>query len=136
VCNDLAGFLEAAFFHQGVDGLRHELDPEWIIGLEEGRRAAEQVACRRRVATTKGPPAGRGELRGRACRDRSTFVVERPELRAVAHGLLQVIAEDLLELRLPAAIAIDRFGPRDEPLVERGARPLQQALIGSVADED
>ena len=44
--------------------------------------------------------------------------VERPELRAVPDRLLEVVAEDLLELRLAVALAVDTLGPLDEPLVE------------------
>ena len=134
--HDFAGFLEPAFFHQRVDELRQQLDPQGVVGLEEGRGAAEQVARGRRVATPEGPPAGRRELGRGARRDRPTLVVERPELRAIANGLLEVIAEDFLELGLAAAVPVDRFGPRDEPFVEGRPRPLEQALVGRVADED
>ena len=63
-------------------------------------------------------------------------VVERAELREVAVGLLEVVAEDLLELDLAAALAVDAVGPVDEALVERRPGALEQAVVGGVADQD
>ena len=45
-----------------------------------------------------------------------------------------MVAEDLLEL--DAAIAVDAVGPADEPLVEVGAGPLEDPVVGGVADHD
>ena len=61
------------------------------------------------------------------------MLVERPELRQVPVGLLEVVAEDLLVLQ--RAVAVDDVRPADELLVQLGARPLQQRLVGRVADE-
>ena len=47
-----------------------------------------------------------------------------------------MVAEDLLELELAAALAVDRLGPVDEALVELGAVALQQAAVGGVLDEE
>ncbi len=62
------------------------------------------------------------------------MVVERAELRQVAMGLLEVVAEDLLVLG--CALAVHAVRPLDELLVERRARALENALVGGVADED
>jgi len=46
-------------------------------------------------------------------------LVERAEVGQIRMCLLEVIAEDLLELGLATALAVDGLGPLDEPLVER-----------------
>jgi hypothetical protein len=56
-------------------------------------------------------------------------IVEGPELAQVPVRLLQVVAEDLLELGRAVAVAVDAVGPRDEALVELRPRPLEQALV-------
>ena len=104
-------------------------------GGEQVDRAAQQAGGRGQVATRERAPAGRAELVGRARGDRPALGVERPELAPVAIGLLEVVAEDLLELLLPAALLVDPLGPGHEPLVELGAGPLQQRPVGRVADE-
>ena len=62
-------------------------------------------------------------------------VVERAELREVVVRLLEVVSEDLLVLRLAVAVAVDRFGPVGEPLVQRRARPLEERRVGGVPDQ-
>src|SRR5688500_7011488 len=50
--------------------------------------------------------------------------------------LLEVVPEDLLELALAVAEAVDAVGPGDEALMEGGPRAHQDSLVGGVADED
>ena len=80
------------------------------------------------------PSTGVGELRGGALGDRAALGVERPELGAVAVRLLEVVAEDLLELLLAAALPVDALGPGDEALVHRRPRPLEQRAVRRVLD--
>ena len=97
--------------------------------------AAEQVGGGAHVAAAERAPAGRRELLGRARPSSLPVVVERAELAQVPVRLLEVVAEDLLVLGLAAALAVDALGPVGEPLVEGGARPLEQAAVGRVADQ-
>jgi hypothetical protein len=62
--------------------------------------------------------------------------VDRAEVGEVAERLLEVVAQDLLELRLAIAAAVDPVGPVDESLVERGPRALEHAVVGRVPNED
>ena len=59
-------------------------------------------------------------------------VVGRPELSAVAAGLLEVVAEDLVQLDELGAVVLQ---PGCEALVEVGAGGLRQCVVGGVADQ-
>jgi hypothetical protein len=50
-------------------------------------------------------------------------------------GLLEVVAQDLLELDRPVAVAVHPIRPRHEALVERRAGALQHSLVGGLAHE-
>ena len=86
---------------------------------QQGRRAAEQRRRGRDVAAGERAPAGRGEAPGAVLADRAAPLVERAELGEVRPGLLEVVAEDLLEL--DPAVAVRHVGPRDE--ARRGGPP-------------
>ena len=75
------------------------------------------------------------ELRRRALGDGARLVIDDPELGAIAVRLLEVVAEDLLELELAAALPVDPLCPGHEPLVQRRADALQQAAVRGVADD-
>ena len=111
-----------------------EPQPFRVIRRKECRGAPEEVRRRRHVAAGERAPPGRGEAPRAVLADRASVVVERAELREVRPGLLEVVAEDLLELG--AAVAVDLVGPGDEPLVEVGAAALEDAVVGGVADHD
>src|SRR5262249_17616734 len=59
-----------------------------------------------------------------------------PELGEVLVRLLEVVAEDLLELGPAVALPVNAFGPIDESLVERRPGTLENPLVRSIADED
>ena len=59
-------------------------------------------------------------------------VVERTELRAVTVGLLEVIAENLVELDQRLAVDGEPVG---ESFVQLGPGRFRQRLVGGVADE-
>src|SRR4029079_12864739 len=82
------------------------------------------------------PSCGAATLRRRPRGERSSSLVKRPQLRSIADGLLEVVAQDLLELRLAAALAVDGLRPLHEALVGGRPGPFQQALVRRVADED
>jgi hypothetical protein len=65
----------------------------------------EQPHRRRGVAALERPVCGPEQPRRRALRNRRRGAVERPELRAVAIRLLEVVTEDLVEqIRSPSAV--------------------------------
>ena len=59
-------------------------------------------------------------------------VVGQPELGAVAAGLLEVVAEDLVQLDELGAVLLE---PGGEALVQLGADRLRQRVVGGVADQ-
>ena len=101
--------------------------PASIRSCGRSRRPGGRTAAARRSRLAvagmspagEGPAAGRGQSLGGADPELDAVLVERSELGQVAMGLLQVVAEDLLELERPVAIRVDRVGPLDEPLVQR-----------------
>ena len=82
----------------------------------------------------EGAPARRGEPARAVLTDRATTIVERAELGEVRRCLLEVVAEDLLELGRP--VAVHAVGPGHEPLVEVGPGALEDAVVRGVADHD
>ena len=109
-------------------------DPLRVVLRQECRGAAEQRDGRGDVSAVERAPAGRREPPRAVLADRAAVLVERAELGEVLPGLLEVVAEDLLEL--DAAIPVDAVRPADEPLVEVGAGPLEDPVVGGVADHD
>ena len=81
----------------GVGEVAHELEPLDAVARQELGGAAEQVGGGAHVGAVVGAPAGRAEVAGRA---RASASASSPvaELRAVAVGLLEVVAEDLVVL--------------------------------------
>ncbi len=75
------------------------------------------------VAAVVRAAAGRAEVAACARGERAGVVVDRAELGAVAVGLLEVVAEDLLVLA--DALAGEPFEPVGEVLVQRGPRRLR-----------
>ena len=83
------------------------------------------VLPERRAAAAGGqaPPRRRGQL----------AVAGSPELGAVAAGLLEVVAEDLVQLDELGAVLLE---PGREALVEVCAGRLRQRVVGGVADQE
>ena len=79
--------------------------------------------------------AGRRQPARRVAADLVRLLVERPELGEVAVRLLEVIAEDLLELEGAAAFGVDLVGPAHELDVQVRARTLEQAVVDRVAHQ-
>ena len=84
----------------------------------------------------EGPAAGRGETRRGPDAQLAPALVERGELGQAEVRLLQVVPEDLLVLGSAVATLVDSVGPSDEAFVENRARPLEEAPVGRVADQD
>ena len=127
---------EIADLEQRLAQLGKEREPPRIERLQQRRGPLEQVRGRRHVAAFECAAARGGELGRGALADRTRVVVDRAELEQVTVGLLEVVAEDLLVLGLPLPVAVDLLGPVREPLVQVGARPLEHAVVRSVADQD
>ena len=81
-----------------------------------------RVAARERAAARRGEPARR------VAADLVALLVERAELAEIAVRLLEVIAEDLLELEAAAALGVDLVGPADEVDVQADAARLSRPL--------
>src|SRR5207248_9642405 len=92
-----------------------------------------EIRGRRDVPAGDGPSSGRTESRRGPDADRDRLLIEGTELAAEAICLLEVVADDLLELEHP------RAGQPLEPLaeapVEVRARPLEQPLVGGIAQQ-
>src|SRR5579871_3030809 len=97
---------------------------------------AEERRGRGHVAAGEGAPARRAEMAGGAAAELLGLRVERGQLEEVAARLLEVIADDLLELELAAALAVDALGPPGKARVQPGSRALRQPVVRGVADED
>ena len=76
-----------------------------------------------------------GQATSRIDADGHARLVQWPQLAQVSVGLLQVIAEDLLELERAVALGVDLVGPAHEPQVQIGARALEQAVVDGVAHQ-
>ena len=100
-----------------------QLDPLRIVVLAQRGGPPQQVRGRRHVAPGERAAPGVAELGAARRADLPALGVERAELRPVAERLLEVVAEDLLELLLAAALAVDALGPGDEPLVQLAPAP-------------
>ena len=72
---------------------------------------------------------GRGSLA-----ERALLIAGRTELAAEAVGLLEVVTEDLLDLRHP--VADDPLQPGGEVLVEGRSESFRGRAVGGFADED
>ena len=64
--------------------------------------------------------------------DLAALLVERPELAQIVVRLLEVVAEDRLELEPAAALGVDLVGPAHEVDVQRRPRALQKAAVDRV----
>ena len=91
--------------------------------LEQADGGAVVLAEGRAVAAGgQAPPRRRGQL----------VVGGHPELGAVAAGLLEVVAEDLVQLDELGPVLLQ---PGCEALVELGAGRFRQRVVGGVADQ-
>ena len=115
-------------------GVRHEPDALRVVGREQVHGARDEVQRGRSVAAGRrrvGPasPSRSAARRGK----RPSRRVEGSELGAVAVRLLEVVAEELVELEHAVAGAL--LEPGGVALVEVGPRLLRDRLVGGVADE-
>ena len=107
-----------------------------VVRREQGSGAREQVpaaagASLRATALSGGRGRGVGPPGGRA---RVAVLVGDPEVRLLAVSLLEVVADDLLDLAEPIAGGL--LDPAGEPLVEVGTARLRERRVRGVADQD
>ena len=133
-CSTSLASSKRPFIEEGLAVLRQQPQPAAALGGEQRSGAAEQGDGARHVAAGECPSSRRGEPARPLLADLAAAGVERPELREVVAGLLQVVAEDLLELR--PAVLVGDVGPCDEALVQVGPRSFEDAVVGGVADHD
>ena len=111
--------IEGAELGQGLAEVHQERRPLRAI-LEDGRGTAQEVGGGRHVAAgERATPSRRKPLR-RPDPDPTAVVVERPELQEVAVCLLEVVAQDLLELQFPVVARVDASA---QSRTARAARP-------------
>ena len=61
--------------------------------------------------------------------------IERRQLHQEAVCLFEVVGHNLLKLALATALLVEALRPVGEALVQLSAPPLEEATVGSVADE-
>ena len=114
--------------------LGQQAKPLRVVRRQERHRPSEQYSGRGVVTPHEGAPSGRRKAARAVRSDREAVIIERAEFREVHPRLLEVVAEDLLELG--DAIAVHGVGPYDEPLVEVCPSALEYPVVGGVADHD
>ena len=128
----LVGELDLAGLGERLAGFDEQLDPQATHRRPRARAARRSrlaVAGMSPRANARRPAAARRSEARRAQLD--AVVVERSELAEVAMGLLEVVAEDLLELERAVALRVAGVRPRDESLVERRPGALEEAVVAS-----
>src|SRR6266545_3056544 len=115
--DDLLHAGEVARLEEREGEIREQADAERVVHGRERDRALEQVGGGGHVAAREGLAAGCPERNGGAAAE---LDVGRPHLGAQTVRLLEVVAEDLLELA--GAVARHLLDPADEALVQ--LRPL------------
>ena len=127
--------IEVALLDRGLGIFCEQLELERRPGRENLRGSPQEARGRRDVAAVERPPASGGKLRCGAIADVPRVLVYDADLAPVPVGLLQVVAQDLFELQLASALAVDAFGPSHELLVNVGADALEEASVGGVPDD-
>ena len=126
----LEGFVALSGPEQGVDEIVLEGDVD-LVRRHERCGSLQQVRSREVVDPRERPAAGGRQSPPR--RRRQCDVLRCPELGAVATGLLEVVAEDLVQLDELGPVLLE---PGGEALVQLGACGLRQCLVGRVADQE
>ena len=108
---------------------RQEGEASCAVWREESLRPPEKIRRGRQIAALVGPPAGRSEVATRTLREVPGALGLGAELGETRVSLLEVVADDLLEL-LAASVE-----PAGEALVEVGAQRFRDAVVRRVANE-
>ncbi len=100
------------------------------MGTGEGERPLKQNGAGAKVTAPHGAPAGEPKPGAGSERELLILLAEPGEIEG---RLLEVIAEDLLELDEALAVLLK---PRREAPVEIGARRLRESLVGGISDQE
>ena len=127
---------ELAGLEQRLSELRQQVQACRIAARKQLHRPAQQVRRRGHVAASQCAAAGGSQAHRAVLGDALAPCVERPELRKVGGGLLQVVADELLELAFAISLPGRPRAPGGEALVKLRAFALEQAAVRGVADQD
>src|SRR5687768_11222791 len=111
-----------------------ELWPARHLLLKHRDGTLEQLHRRREVAAPMGACTRSTKAACRECPEHAALVVEGTEVQAVPERLLEVVADDLLELGDALSDLVDE--PGRKALVQLGPGLLEEPRIGDVADQD
>ena len=125
---------QPARLDQGRPQHRQQLRAAAHVAGREGHRPLEERHGRGPVAAPQRAVAGGLQPLRAARGERLGLLAAPPELDQEAVRLLEVVAEDLLEL--VHALAGRSLEPVREALVELGARLLRQRAVGGVPEQD
>ena len=123
------GIVRLAGEEQCLDAVDREGDVN-LVWRHERRRALEQVHRSRQILTDQRPAACRCEPGPRHCAE--CVVARRAELDAVTTSLLEVVAEDFVQLDEIGAVL---FEPRGEAFVQFRSHRFRQGVVGGVTDQ-
>ena len=118
---------------QRVGELEAKVEPLGGVLGQQRARALEEIDGRWCITASDRAFPGSRELATATNSEAATNVVQPLHFSAVAERLLEVVAEHLLDLRLPNAHR--RRKPVRKPLVELGPHLLRQGVVRRVADE-
>src|SRR5204863_1268440 len=116
-----------------IADVRQRHRPARVATIHESDPASQQPGSRGHIAPPPGAPPRPGEELTRARCDRARARVRRVKLDQVAIRLLEVVADDLIVLRV--AIAGRAPEPVAEALMQQRALVLRERLVGDVTDE-
>ena len=112
---------------------RQEAQATGIAGRAEGDRALEEIGRRSHIASGNGLRSRSRQPLGGTLGRLPRGLARGTELGAVAIGLLEVIADDFVQLDEIGSALGD---PGGEALVQVGPGRLRERLIGGVADQE
>src|SRR5690242_9052488 len=122
-------FLSLSVPGKRVDQVGLEAEVE-LAGRDEVGRALQEACCAGEVEPAQGAAARSGETLSSFRGERAVCALS--ELRAVAHGLFEVEAEQLVALYRRHIV----LEPARERLVQVRSAAFRQRLVGSVADQE
>ncbi len=123
------GTLELATADERLGEREHCLEADRVVGGDVDCPLKQRCRGREIGASERAEP-GPQQLRGGSCRQ---LVVLHAELPPEGERLLEVVAEDLVELEGHVAAAL--LEPRGQPLVQAGAQLLRHRGVRRVTDQ-
>ena len=123
-------FSELSVGHEPAGQLEQQLDALTVLRLREGDGPPEQADPAACVSDRDRSTAGGCEP---FRRPQAELLVGRAELLPVAVGLLEVVADDLVELDERRAVPLQ---PHGEALVQIGPGRLGQRVVRRIADQE